>query len=206
MLQYVWVGCGDRSEFWEMNKLSVRYEQWGYFTLKCCDHTQHFDQSFSFPLELEIHRVQVAGDVCKKSQLYYPLWIIQLWLLSPLAWNKFTDLRTEKSFQNSATRQPSHLIVKYQVAVLCLVFLQQLAELPVIQCPRNNNVHHTHTTCCITFCKSQYLSLATSASWWMIQWNVTNSGISFLFLIRPMSPFSFPHMFDQSILLSAKKI
>jgi hypothetical protein len=43
-------------------KLSVMYEQCGDFILKCCDHTQYFARSFSFPLELEIHHVQVAGD------------------------------------------------------------------------------------------------------------------------------------------------
>ena len=34
MLQYVWVGCGDCSQFWEINKLSVMYEQCGDFILK----------------------------------------------------------------------------------------------------------------------------------------------------------------------------
>lgn len=63
MFQCVWLGCGDCSEVWEMNKLSVRYEECGAFVLKCWDHTQHVAGSFCFPSELEIHRVQVRGDV-----------------------------------------------------------------------------------------------------------------------------------------------
>lgn len=98
-----------------MNEFSIRYPQSSYFVLERSDCLQPVTWKLVSPLELQVERVQVTGNLSKESQ--------------PGA-----DFRKEaqKVFQHLSTGQPSYFTAHYQIAVLSVIVFSLLSELSLV--------------------------------------------------------------------------
>lgn len=87
-----WVICRDSSEVLEVNEITVRYIQGGYFVLGSSD-CFHF---VAWKLISSMKSVQVSG-----GQLYDLVWVFQLWLVFPSAVGEAAQQPSEHFFRGT---------------------------------------------------------------------------------------------------------